>query len=925
MTWPVSFERGRVALHVPDRGISTADAARQERTVQEILRRLDRQPGVILADEVGMGKTFVALAVAAFVAWTERRGDPVIVMVPPSVKDKWPREYSVFAEKCLAGSARLRTATATTGVDLLKRLDDSKRKRAQIIFATHGALHRRLTDRWTRLAFLQAAMHGRHLGKKRDALPQFAAEILQLKTEARDAEFYRSLLRSSPLAWSEVMRKHGIEVDDAPVPEAVVGVLKRRDVDLRGLDHALEQLPVRWSENIGQRTMAIRRELGRAVRAIWPQVLARARFRSPLLVLDEAHHLKNPATRLASLFAGDDAEGDATELDGALAGRFERMLFLTATPFQLGHGELLQVLDRFRAIDWKHGPSAMSVEQFDGARSRLRDALDEAQVATTQLDRQWQRIEPSEVSSGDADDTRVDSWWQRINTSPEQVPERLRAVVSAYRRAHSAMRAAESELAPWIIRHLRARTLPGSGEPRRRRLTGAAIRREDDRRCGIEVEESSLLPFLLAARAEAMVSHRSRLRGSGRATFAEGLASSYEAFLETRKSSQTDVSGPDVVDEDAWAGGTILDEADGQFHRYVDRLRASLPSEREYAAHPKIAATVARAAALWQAGEKVLIFCHFRATSRALESHLSRTLLDELQQRTAARLGIAPEAAMGELQRLAEGFEKPERRLHRALHDAILPIIRTEEALSAIEERVFGVVRRFVSRPAFLGRHIGAASENEAVELLHEALHTADESSLTLDAKIRGFVRFLGRRCVPEEREQYLAALETVETGMRREHLPSVRRCTGEVDEDTRRRVLLSFNTPFFPEILVASSVLAEGVDLHLACRHVIHHDLCWNPSTLEQRTGRVDRLGAKADTAGRSIHVYLPYIAQTQDEKMYRVVCDRERWFQVVMGEDYRCDEWATDRLAARLPLPESAARELAFRLSVPEAPATE
>ena len=43
--------------------ISKEDASRQMGTAAEILRRLDRQPGVILADEVGMGKTFVALAV----------------------------------------------------------------------------------------------------------------------------------------------------------------------------------------------------------------------------------------------------------------------------------------------------------------------------------------------------------------------------------------------------------------------------------------------------------------------------------------------------------------------------------------------------------------------------------------------------------------------------------------------------------------------------------------------------------------------------------------------------------------------------------------------------------------------------------------------------------------------------------------------
>ncbi|MCX6923492.1 MAG: helicase-related protein [Verrucomicrobia bacterium] len=140
---------------------------------------------------------------------------------------------------------------------------------------------------------------------------------------------------------------------------------------------------------------------------------------------------------------------------------------------------------------------------------------------------------------------------------------------------------------------------------------------------------------------------------------------------------------------------------------------------------------------------------------------------------------------------------------------------------------------------------------------------------------------------------------------------------------------MLTFNSPFFPEILIASSVMAEGVDLHRFCRYVIHHDLDWNPSSLEQRTGRLDRIGAKVERCGEPIYIYLPYIAETQDEKMYRVVMDRERWFAVVMGEQFTVDgdqakslgqlgAWATDRLSRRIPLPTSVARELAFRLEV-------
>ena len=63
MSWPVVFDSARVSLHVEGR-ITPEDAARQETTAKEILKRLKHQPGLILADEVGLGKTFVALGVA---------------------------------------------------------------------------------------------------------------------------------------------------------------------------------------------------------------------------------------------------------------------------------------------------------------------------------------------------------------------------------------------------------------------------------------------------------------------------------------------------------------------------------------------------------------------------------------------------------------------------------------------------------------------------------------------------------------------------------------------------------------------------------------------------------------------------------------------------------------------------------------------
>ena len=54
----------------------------------------------------------------------------------------------------------------------------------------------------------------------------------------------------------------------------------------------------------------------------------------------------------------------------------------------------------------------------------------------------------------------------------------------------------------------------------------------------------------------------------------------------------------------------------------------------------------------------------------------------------------------------------------------------------------------------------------------------------------------------------------------------------------------------------------------------------------------------------------------------MYRVVMDRERWFRVVMGEKFKVDAKTTDRLAERIPLPESVAEQLRFKLEVTEEP---
>jgi hypothetical protein len=50
----------------------------------------------------------------------------------------------------------------------------------------------------------------------------------------------------------------------------------------------------------------------------------------------------------------------------------------------------------------------------------------------------------------------------------------------------------------------------------------------------------------------------------------------------------------------------------------------------------------------------------------------------------------------------------------------------------------------------------------------------------------------------------------------------------------------------------------------------------------------------------------------------MYRVVRDREKWFDIVMGEKYTADDALTDRQAQRIPLPPALHRDLTLKLGI-------
>ena len=76
------------------------------------------------------------------------------------------------------------------------------------------------------------------------------------------------------------------------------------------------------------------------------------------------------------------------------------------------------------------------------------------------------------------------------------------------------------------------------------------------------------------------------------------------------------------------------------------------------------------------------------------------------------------------------------------------------------------------------------------------------------------------------------------------------------MSEPDREAVKAAFNDPESRvRVLVATDAASEGLNLQRTARFLLHYDLPWNPSRLEQRNGRLDRYGQGRDV---TVHYFL-------------------------------------------------------------------
>ena len=257
------------------------------------------------------------------------------------------------------------------------------------------------------------------------------------------------------------------------------------------------------------------------------------------------------------------------------------------------------------------------------------------------------------------------------------------------------------------------------------------------------------------------------------------------------------------------------------------------------------------------------------------------TFFTELVRHPELRRELWPDEEAGTF---AERFRRREQRRELLSAMSRLGAAYIDLYMLAIEE-----VGSFELKPAPAGGRASRSLAQRFVALLakqreHSGFHAFSE----LRGAAEAFDTLIGVNFpnVPDGKLSTVAEI----FGRGLQHQDPVGRMSGRVSG----RTVQQFRMPGFPLVLVSTDVLQEGEDLHTFCRKVVHYGITWTPSAMEQRTGRVDRIGSllqrrldgrdSAPDPEEKIQVHYPHLEDTVERLQVRRVLQRlDRFMRLV------------------------------------------
>jgi hypothetical protein len=630
------------------------DAARQTATVDAILERFfrddsDRRFEVqILADEVGMGKTFVALGVAYSILRAmqdmEGRSDldgcyqRVLIVTPHggALHTKWIRETGEFVKRCVAQN-REEAGRWFAPVDVLRmdELSAELRKpgaRRRILVTTMDLFGgTKLVDYSLKRRFLLGVLF-RHWGTR-----------FQIDKRA-------ALLRGAPADWPTRSENLTALTDDEQqhlhfTEEEVLRALQeleRSDQKISDTLGSVEDLLTRCREIAEPYTRdrdVLFRKVEAKLTALYRAVAGTLILQGfPLVVVDEAHNWKNGPSQGANGFH---------EFARFVACRARRILLLTATPFQLRPNEMLEILKvaDYLAPTPRQGDSKVRRDRLcDHRERRVGPALTRSEKCSRQFLRSW-----SKLNSGQKPDDLIRFWadetvsrarskllaqafrgdWPATGVTIEdslvQVDPNLRPFARAALHLYGSNAVLSKELGALVVRHRRdaehrlfkvghefiGQSSEVALRPDRHLLHGAQ---------GMDVRGDGEIPHYLLMRC---VTEAKKAKGrAGRSSLGSALTGCYSTLLESAEGRQVrellGSVGPGKV--------------------YLDLLMSVVSRDRD-PDHPKLYRVVDSVVDNWRRGEKTLIFCFRVNTAHRLRDIIHARIQSELQERATRCLG----------------------------------------------------------------------------------------------------------------------------------------------------------------------------------------------------------------------------------------------------------------------------------------------
>lgn len=241
----------------------------------------------------------------------------------------------------------------------------------------------------------------------------------------------------------------------------------------------------------------------------------------------------------------------------------------------------------------------------------------------------------------------------------------------------------------------------------------------------------------------------------------------------------------------------------------------------------------------------------------------------------------------------------PEREFYRAVTDFVRREYRRQEK-ATVNPLTLLTLQREVCSSSFaaaetLYRLCAKAGESDGqkiVSLMEKAGRLKENTKMNLVEEIL--------RQAPEEKflifTEFLATQQYIRSRLQKSGIPALT-FDGSMSASKKDFTIHRFRSDPRYRVMICTEAGGEGINLQF-CRSMINYDLPWNPMRLEQRIGRIHRLGQT-----REVYIYNLVTEGTIEEHLLKLLVEKVRLFDLVIGNSQQIiDYFQKNSLEARV-----------------------